>query len=67
MMEAAFSNDLAPYPLRVEFLLKTDNGCPKDAKVTLITMANGQLHQSPPSPVPGDQACGKRSSKNHRC
>jgi len=21
---------------------------------------NGQLHQSPPSPIPGDQACGKR-------
>ena len=52
------------FHLRLEFLLKTDSGCPGDAEVTLFTLANpehslrfntiGQLHQSPPSPVPGD-------------
>jgi len=51
--------------LRVEFLLKTDSGYPKDTGVTLpwqplglpstITPI-GQLHQSPPSPIPGDQS-----------
>jgi len=45
--------------LRVEFLLKTDGGYPRDAEVTLFTLATpgsslrfntiGQLHQSPPS------------------
>ena len=46
------------------FLLKTDSGYPRDAEVTLFTVQTlgvpfaltpiGQLHQSPPSPVPGD-------------
>jgi len=51
--------------LRVEFLLKTDGGYPRDAGVfshsrwqtlgvpSALTPI-GQLHQSPPSPVPGD-------------
>jgi len=56
--------------LRVQFLLKTDSGYPKDTEVTLFTLATlgipfaitpfGQLHQSPPSPIPGHQARGKR-------
>ena len=57
--------------LKVEFLLKTDSGYPRDAKVffnsrwqTLGIPSNlppiGQLHPSPPSPVPRDQARGKR-------
>ena len=50
--------------MRVEFLLRTDSGYPRDVEVTLLTLANmsipsaltpiGQLHQSPPSPIPGD-------------
>jgi len=43
--------------LRVEFLLKTDSGYPRDAEVTSFTLSIpfaltpiGQLHQSPPSP-----------------
>ena len=49
--------------LRVEFLLKTESGYPKDAEVTLFTNPEnslrfitpiGQLHNSPPSPVPGN-------------
>ena len=49
--------------LRVDFLLKTDSGYPKDTGVnkpwqplripSAITPI-GQLHQSPPSPIPGD-------------
>jgi len=49
--------------LRVEFLLKTDSGYPKDTGVDkpwqplgipfAITHI-GQLQQSPPSPIPGD-------------
>jgi len=52
------------FGLRVEFLLKTDSGHPRDAEVTLFTLQIlsipfastpiGQFHQSPPSPVPGD-------------
>ena len=50
-------------PFRVEFLLKTDSGYLKDTGVdkpwqpleipSAITPI-GQLHQSPPSPIPGD-------------
>jgi len=53
------------FTLRVEFLLKTDDGYPRDASVfvhsrwqtlgvpsALIPIS--QLHQSPPLPVPGD-------------
>jgi len=52
-------------PLRVEFLLKTDSGYPRDAGIffhsrwqtlgvpSALTLI-GQLHQSPPSPVPRD-------------
>jgi len=51
--------------LRVEFLVKTDSGYPMHAGVfshsRWQTLGNpfaltsiGQLHQSPPSPVPGD-------------
>jgi len=57
-------------PLRVDFLLKTDSGYRRDAEVTLFTRQTlrvsfaltpiGQLQQSPPSPVPGDRARGKR-------
>ena len=49
--------------LRVEFLLKTDSRYPKDTGVNkpwqplgipfAITLI-GQLHESPPSPIPGD-------------
>ena len=52
------------YPLRVGFLLKIESGYLRDAEVTRFTLVNpyspfaltpiGQLHQSPPSPVPGD-------------
>jgi len=53
--------------LRVEFLLKTDSGYPKDTGVnkpwqplripfTIIPIC--QLHQSPPSPIPGDLGRG---------
>jgi len=49
--------------LRVEFLLKTDGGYPKDTGVNkpwqplgipFAITSIGQLHQSPPSPIPGD-------------
>jgi len=53
--------------VRVEFLLKTDSGYPKDTGVnkpwqplripSAITPI-GQLHQSPPSPIPGDLGRG---------
>ena len=53
--------------LRVEFLLKTDTGYPKDTGLnkpwqplgilSAITPI-GQLHQSPPSPIPGDLGRG---------
>ena len=53
--------------LRVEFSLKTDGGYPKDTGVnkpwqpleipSAITPF-GQLHQSPPSPIPGDLGRG---------
>jgi len=55
--------------LKVEFLLKTDSGYPKDAGVntkyeTLGIIFNittlGQFYQCPPSPIPGDRARGKR-------
>jgi len=55
------------FVLRVEFLLKTDSGYPKDTGVnkpsqplripSAITPI-GQLHQSPPSPIPGDLGRG---------
>ena len=54
-------------PLRVDFLLKTDSGYPKDTGVnkpwqplgipSAITPI-GQLHQFPPSPIPGDLGRG---------
>jgi len=51
--------------LRVEFLLETDGGCPREAGVFLNSRWStvgipfaltpiDQLFQSPPSPVPGD-------------
>jgi len=53
--------------LRVEFLLKINSGYPKDTGVikpwqslripSAITLI-GQLHQSPPSPIPGDLGRG---------
>ena len=50
---------------RVKFLLKTDSGYPKDAGVffhsrwktlgvPFALIPIGQLHQSSPSPIPGD-------------
>ena len=60
-------NPPLPNPLRVEFLLKTDSGYPKDKGVikpwqplgipSAITPI-GQLHQSPPSPIPGELGRG---------
>jgi len=53
--------------LRGEFLLKTDSGYPKDAVVNkpwqplgipFAITPIGQLHQSPPSPIPGDLGRG---------
>ena len=53
--------------LRVEFLLKTDSGYPKDTEVNkpwqplgipFAITPMGQLHQSPPSPIPGDLGRG---------
>jgi len=53
--------------LRVEFLLKTDSGYPKDTGVNkpwqplgipFAITPIGQLHQSPPSPIPGDLGRG---------
>jgi len=56
--------------LRVEFLLKTNSGYPKEkGEIYLPWQPLGipsaitplrQLHQSPPSPIPGDRARGKR-------
>ena len=52
---------------RVEFLLKTDSGYPKDTGVNkpwqplgipFAITPIGQLHQSPPSPIPGDLGRG---------
>jgi len=63
-MSFNFFNDIY---MRVEFLLKTDSGYPKDTGVnkpwqplgipSAITPI-GQLHQSPPSPIPGDLGRG---------
>jgi len=49
---------------RVQFLLKTDSGYPKNTGFTVFAMATpgnplgipplGQLYKSPPSPIPGD-------------
>ena len=62
--------------LRVEFLLKTDRGYPKDSDTgvnkpwqplgipSAITPI-GQLHQSPPSPIPGD--IGRGPSHQSTC
>jgi len=56
-----------PKPLRVEFLLKTDSGYPKDTGVIKPWQPLGipfaitpisQLHQSPSSPIPGDLGRG---------
>ena len=53
--------------LRVEFLLKTDSGYLKDTgvnkpwqplRIPFAITPNGQLHQSPPSPIPGDLGRG---------
>ena len=53
--------------LRVKFLLKTDSGYPKDTGVNKLWQPLGipfaitpisQLHQSPPSPIPGDLGRG---------
>jgi len=53
--------------LRVEFLLKTDSGYPKDTGankpwqplgIPFAITPIGQLHQSPPSPIPGDLGRG---------
>jgi len=53
--------------LRVEFLLKTDSGYPKDTGVNkpwqplgipFAITSIGQLHQFPPSPIPGDLGRG---------
>ena len=53
--------------LRVEFLLETDSGYPKDTGVNkpwqplgipFAIAPIGQLHQSPPSPIPGDLGRG---------
>jgi len=59
--------DKKVHDMRVEFLLKTDSGYPKDTGVnkpwqplgipSAITPI-GQLHQSPPSPIPGDLGRG---------
>ena len=65
---ASWRMRLQPLPsLRVEFLLKTDSGYPKDTGVdkpwqtlgipSTITPI-GQLHQSPPWPIPGDLGRG---------
>ena len=59
--------------LRVEFLLKTDSGYPKDTGVNkpwqplgipFAITPMGQLHQSPPSPIPGDLGRGP-SDQSH--
>ena len=55
------------FSLKVEFLLKTDSGYPKDTGVNkpwqplgipFAITPIGQLHQSPPSPIPGDLGRG---------
>jgi len=62
------------FALRVEFLLKTDSGYPRDAGVLFhprwqtlgvpfALTPIGQLRQSPPSSVPGDWARGKPQSR----
>ena len=58
---------ISNFHLRVEFLLKTDSGYPKDTGVnkpwqplgipSAITPI-GQFYQSPPSPIPGDLGRG---------
>ena len=63
----AFLDHSSESSLRVEFLLKTYSGYPKDTGVnkpwqplripSAITPI-GQLHQSPPSPIPGDLGRG---------
>jgi len=63
------STDEQSEGLRVEFLLKTDSGYPKDTVVNkpwqplgipFAITPIGQLYQSPPSPIPGDRTRGKR-------
>ena len=53
--------------LRVEFLLKTDSGYPKDTgvnkpwqplRIPFAITPIGQLNKSPPSPIPGDLGRG---------
>ena len=52
--------------MRVEFLLRTDSGYPKDTGVTLFTLAtpgnplryNTRRSAPPPSPIPGDLGRG---------
>jgi hypothetical protein len=53
--------------LRVEFVVETDGGYPKDTgvnkpwqplKIPFTITPFGQLHQSPPWPIPGDQGRG---------
>ena len=61
-------------PLRVEFLLKTDSGYPRDVEVILFNLANPESSlrfnthwsapQSPPLPVPG--AGGPRKMSQSR-
>ena len=55
------------FGLRVEFLFKKDSGYPKDTGVNkpwqslgipFAIKPIGQLHQSPPSPIPGDLGRG---------
>ena len=65
------------YGLRMKFLLKTDSVYPRDAKLKLLyspwqtpsipsaLTPIGQFHQSPPSPVLGDRARGKRRGFSH--
>ena len=61
------------FPLRIEFLLKTDSGYPKHTgvnkpwqplRIPFAVTPIGQLHQSPPSPIPGDLGRG-RSHQSH--
>ena len=55
--------------LRANFLFRTDSGYPKNTGVNKYLQPLGipfaitsivHLHQSPPSPIPGDQVHGKR-------
>ena len=60
--------------LNVEFLLKIDSGFPKDTGIPLLQWQPlgipsavtpiGQLHQSPPSPMPGDLGRGPQFASN---